>query len=63
MKLEGLGYRAVAFGFFEDDVQMVHTEDCARCFTPKIVEYIRAVITSGKDNKFLTNILMVLYFV
>ena len=52
-ELETIGYRAVAFGFFEDDVQAVYTTDCC-CVTAPVVEYIRAVIIAGKLLFFCT---------
>ena len=34
-------------GFFEDDMQAVHTTDCASCITPGVMEYIRALTVAG----------------
>ena len=46
-ELGELGYRAIALGFFEDDVQAVYTPDCSSCITAKLVDYIHAVIIAG----------------
>ena len=45
--LEGLGYRAVAFAFFEDDVQVSYTKACMCCVKNNVVDYIRSVIIAG----------------
>ena len=36
--LEQLGYRAMAFGFFEDDAQAASTSDCTMVLQPKFVK-------------------------
>lgn len=46
-KLETIGYKGLAFGYFQDDVQVVYTENCAACVTTKVIEYIRAVIIAA----------------
>ena len=45
--VQGIGYKGIAFGFFEDNVEAVYTTDCACCVTPRVVEYIRAVSIAG----------------
>ena len=46
-EMESLGYRCVALGFFEEDVQAASTTDCACCVTPATVQYIRALTIAG----------------
>lgn len=46
-ELEKIGYRAVAYGFFENDVQAAYTTSCTCCVTPEIVNYIHAVTVAG----------------
>ena len=46
-ELERLGYRGIALGFFEDDIQAAFTHDCACCVTPSTVQYIRALSIAG----------------
>lgn len=45
--LEGLGYRAVAFAFFEDDIHVAYTKECVCCMKNSVVDYIRSVIIAG----------------
>lgn len=46
-ELEKIGYHAVAYGFFENDVQAAYTTTCTCCVTPQIVNYIHAVTIAG----------------
>ena len=48
--MQQLGYRAVAYGFFEEDVQVAHTDECGCCAAPGVVQYniIHAVTVAGK---------------
>ena len=46
-ELESLGYRALAFGFFEHNVQTVYTTECSCAITPSVIDYIRSVIVAG----------------
>lgn len=46
-ELESLGYRALAFGFFEQDVQTAYTTECSCAITPSVIDYIRSVIVAG----------------
>ncbi len=39
-ELEKIGYSGFTFGFFDTDVQEVHTTDCAFCVSPKIADLI-----------------------
>lgn len=47
IELEKIGYHAVAYGFFENDVQAAYTTTCTCCGTLPIVNYIRAVTIAG----------------
>lgn len=47
-ELEKLGYSGFALGFFDVDVQSVHTSDCATCVSPEITDYFRSLIISSK---------------
>ena len=49
-QLQQLGYRAVAYGFFEEDVQVAHTDDCACCAAPGVFQYIHAVTVAGEAH-------------
>ena len=49
-ELEKMKYRCIAFGFFEDDVQVVTTTDCSSCISPRCIEYIRAITVVGMYN-------------
>ena len=49
LEMESLGYRCVALGFLEEDVQAASTTDCACCVTPTTVQYIRALIIEGSS--------------
>ncbi len=46
-ELEKIGYSGFAFGFFDTDVQEVHTTDCASCVSPKIADYFRCLTVAG----------------
>ena len=46
-ELQRIGYNAVAYGFFENDVQAAYTTSCTCCVTPTIVDYIHAVFIAG----------------
>ena len=48
-KLQQFGYWAVAYGFFEVDVQVAHTDDSDCCATPAVVQYIHAVTLAGNS--------------
>ena len=45
--LEVLGYKGIALGFFEDDVQVVTTADSSHCVTHKVIDYIRSLIIAS----------------
>ncbi len=45
--LERLGYKGVALGFFEEDVQAAFTTDCECVVNPTTVQYIRALTVVG----------------
>ena len=49
--LEQLGYRAMAFGFFEDDAQAASTSDCTTVLQPKFIEYIHSVTVVGSSAR------------
>ena len=46
-QLERMKYRCLAFGFFQDDVQVVTTKDCAGCPSEECIEYIHALTIYG----------------
>ena len=48
-ELQGLGYQALAYGFYEDDIQVSFTKDCESCMEHSIVEYIESVIIASKE--------------
>ena len=45
--LERLGYRCLALGFFEEDVQAASSTDCECCLTSSTVQYMRALTIAG----------------
>ena len=45
--LERLGYKVIALGFFEEDVQAAFTTDCECVVNPTTVQYIRALTVVG----------------
>ncbi len=47
-ELERIGYSGFAFGFYNMDVQEVHTTDCAACISPEVVDYLRSLIIASK---------------
>ena len=49
-KLEKLNYRCLAFGFFEDDVQVVTTSDCSSCVSARCLEYLHALTVVGTST-------------
>ena len=42
--MELIGYWAISYGFFEDDVQTAYTTECSCAVIPSVVDYIRSVI-------------------
>lgn len=56
-----MGYQAVAFGFFEDDVQFVHTTGWGNV-KPNFVEYVRAVMIAGKVFACLNCVILIQLF-
>ncbi len=50
-ELQDLGYEAVAYGFFDDDIQVSFTKDCECCTAHSIVKYIESVIIASKNLK------------
>ena len=40
-------YRCLAFGIFEDDVQVVTTSDCSSCVSLQCLECIHALTVAG----------------
>ena len=47
MQFKEMKYRCLAFGFFEDDIQVVTTSDCASCVLPRCLEYLHALTVVG----------------
>ena len=48
-ELEELGFIGFSVGFFEEKSQIVGTKNTANCFTPQVVEYLHALMISGKE--------------
>ena len=46
--MESLGYRGLAVGFFEENVQVAFTSDCERCMTGRVVEYLGGITLAGE---------------
>ncbi len=45
--MEHLGYKCIALGFFEEDVQAAFTTDCECVVNATTVQYIRALTIVG----------------
>ena len=50
-ELEDLGYKAISYAFFDDDIQTAYTKHCRCCLERNVIDYIRAVIIAGIELK------------
>ena len=48
-ELQGLGYQALSYGFYEDDIQVSFTKDCECCMEHSVVKYFESVIIASKE--------------
>ena len=47
-ELEELGFIGFSLAFFEEKSQIVGTSSTLQCFTPQLVEYLHAVLITGR---------------
>ena len=47
-ELEELGFIGFSLPFFEEKSQIVGTSSTLQCFTPQLVEYLHAVLITGR---------------
>lgn len=48
-ELEKIGYSGFALGFFDMDVQAVHTSDSEACVCREVTDYFRSLIITSKQ--------------
>lgn len=60
-ELETLGYQGFAFGFRDDDVELVGTSSALRKIDGDDIDYLHAIVRAGKLGKCIVYCLIVLY--
>ena len=45
--LEVFGYKAIAVGFYDDDVCMAYTTNCTCLITHSVIDYLRSIAIGG----------------
>lgn len=49
-ELQSIGYKGVAYGFFDNDIQTAYTTDCVCCVEHRVADFIRSVMVVGMYN-------------
>ncbi len=48
-ELQEIGYKGVAYGFFDNDIQTAYTTDCVCCVEHRVADFIRSVMVVGMN--------------